>query len=281
MPYDNLAAKVKTSPNPWREILFTLLPNQARPLVSTDVYNLSAAAQWSFLRVWKDIFRSENLKVGQTIVLSLNPSAAWILTIVTALWENLSVIICAEEDLPLLDEDAYVFSISGNLKRSHWKVDEELNLIKLRPTNLHSKVSYSNRLLFFQKRKLIGVNDDSLLRLLDTVKKLKPDEAVLSTIDWSKPGGFFYGFFPSYFSKREIFLSPQEDHERILSLLSQFEFQYLFCQKETSVESLFTKQGEKTNKTNIISYSKQELDGFPSGLLDGDLSLSDEIDPIV
>jgi hypothetical protein len=199
------------SKNFWKDYLFTLLPYKPYPLLVTDEHIVPAAALWSYLRVWKDEFRKCNAQKGHTIILSLNPSLAWVTIFLSAIWEDLTIILCEEKDLPFVKSSEHFATFSMNKNESTWAFSENLEPIPLTKTNPDALKSSDHRVLFYKNATLAGITDQMFTHLLINLDLTNAGQSVLSTLPWSSPIGFYYDFFLSFFCEKEIYFSQNKN----------------------------------------------------------------------
>ena len=85
-----------------RETLFDALRSRAEPLLVGEGFGIPAASLWTGARTWVNRFRAAGLRPGERVVLALPRSPAFIMAMVAAWWEGLTV--CpvpeARADLP-------------------------------------------------------------------------------------------------------------------------------------------------------------------------------------
>ncbi|TGL63949.1 hypothetical protein EHQ58_00875 [Leptospira ognonensis] len=236
----------------WKDLLYSLLPQKPLPLLSTPTQNLSAAAQWSYLKIWKDHFRNAGAKKGQAVVISLRPSPAWVILVLAAFWENLTVIFCDHSELKFLPTSNYFCSISVDSEATTWRVNSELELFEQGACQPEARSDYQDRVLFFGKKVSSRISDEELKIVLSRLAISGNNESVLSTLDWSTEAGFYFDFFPSYFSAREIFLADDEDRNRIKQLFDDYEINHLVC-KESTYEEIAHLKSISKNPNDFIS----------------------------
>lgn len=268
---------------PWKELLYDLLPQKPLPLLSTPSQNLSAAAQWSYLKIWKDLLRNAGAKKGQAIVISMPPSPAWVILVLAAFWENLTVIFCDANALDQIPLGSYFCSVSLDSMQTTWKVNSELELLEQGTCQFQAKTDYKDRILFFGKDGTSAISDQQLQNLLTKISAADKNESVLSTLDWSTPAGFSFDFFFSYFCAREIFLSKEEDKSRIKLLFNEFKIDHLVC-RESKYQEIVSLKSESKNSDNFVSCTivrdsqlTKKLDRF----LDGNFPFSNKGNTII
>ena len=74
-----------------RETLFDALRSRAEPLLVGEGFGIPAASLWTGARTWVNRFRAAGLRPGERVVLALPRSPAFIMAMVAAWWEGLTV----------------------------------------------------------------------------------------------------------------------------------------------------------------------------------------------
>jgi acyl-CoA synthetase (AMP-forming)/AMP-acid ligase II len=99
-----------TSPaHAWRERLYAALRGRATPLLVFDDRIIPAASVWTGAREWTRALRSAGLSPGDRVVLSLEPSPAFLMALTACLWEGLSTALAP----PTTDADALCRSLDA------------------------------------------------------------------------------------------------------------------------------------------------------------------------
>ncbi len=77
--------------SPWQDRLYRRFRGQAYPLMAFRDGVIPAASLWAGMRLWCAAFRSAGLVQGDRVVLALPPSPAFVMVLLAALWEGLTL----------------------------------------------------------------------------------------------------------------------------------------------------------------------------------------------
>jgi len=93
------------SSNPWHDLFYEHLRDEALPALITDGSITPAASIWTGSRLWTESFRTAGLMGGDRLVIALPPSTAFVQVLVAALWDGYSVaLVPSDADVPALLE---------------------------------------------------------------------------------------------------------------------------------------------------------------------------------
>jgi len=77
--------------NPWHDLLYERLRDEALPALISDDTITPGASLWTGSRLWTEAFRAAGLKGGDRLIIALPPSTAFVQVLVAALWEGCTV----------------------------------------------------------------------------------------------------------------------------------------------------------------------------------------------
>ena len=77
--------------NPWHDLWYRFVRDQALPALVTDGAITPGASLWTGSRLWTEAFRRADLDAGDRIVVALPPTPAFVQVLMAALWESLTV----------------------------------------------------------------------------------------------------------------------------------------------------------------------------------------------
>lgn len=262
--------------NIWKELLFAMLPFSPHPLLASPSNNVSAAAIWSYLRVWKETFRKAKAQKGDRIMIALDPGPAWVIVFLSALWEDLTIFLCDPLEIGHTRREDFFAVISSDPGSSTWTVDENLEPQMVHHPNVTSSKNSNYRIQFSKNSDEFTFTDEKIISFLSRLNCQKKGEAVLSTLDFSSPIGFFYDFLHSFFLYREIFFTQKNKEHEIERILSTFEIDHLVCDLEQVEDYKKLKEKSKNNKP-FVSFAAFAMNQDTKDLLlflDRDFSFS-------
>jgi hypothetical protein len=275
-----IAAKFLCEPcfNLWKEILFDLLPYNPHPLIATPEHILSSAAIWSYVKLWKDTFRKAGATKGQSVVIALEPSPEWVIAFLACVWEDLTVILCHESDIHLAKTLCPWAVLSRNEAVANWRFSSNLEPLSLQTPNQKIHAILDNRILFLSEKSKIGITDTMIAKWFLNKEFVKPGEAVISSLDFSTPVGFYFDFFSSFFSQREIFLVHRlmEREELLKALLSAHTIEHIVSNSEVydKISQLKTELKDQKPFLTKLLFQESQMNDLSLLFLDGDLPLS-------
>ncbi|HKL87769.1 MAG TPA: hypothetical protein VJ884_02115, partial [Salinibacter sp.] len=77
--------------NPWHDLLYDRLRDEALPALIADDTITPGASLWTGSRLWTESFRAVGLERGDRLVIALPPGTAFVQVLVAALWEGCTV----------------------------------------------------------------------------------------------------------------------------------------------------------------------------------------------
>lgn len=207
------------SQNPWHDLLYGRLRDEALPALILDDSITPAGSLWSGSRLWTDAFRHTDLQAGDRLVVALPPSPAFVQALVAALWEGLSVALASPSDdignlLETLDARAAVTSSAA----PHSFVAHERAGPESSPDPLRDATSARSPDVRFLLRtsgttgtaRWVALSDRNVLSVLASHLphlSLK-DARVLSVLPWAHAFGLVLDFFPALLSGAELIRDP-------------------------------------------------------------------------
>ncbi|GBF49338.1 hypothetical protein LPTSP4_08490 [Leptospira ryugenii] len=221
--YQNIEEDEK---DPWKQILFSLLVKQAEPILIESEHIISASALWSYLSVWKEVFRNAGLKEGGKIYISLPPSPLWVIAIITCLWEKISVDLVPEamvggfgfpNDSVLLSEG----------DQSHFTIHRDYTLSQRKPCQPKEDPVRKQSIGFIhgdKAKKTEIIEAPALLSLLKKIPASYQRNIRIQTLDWNTPTGFVLDFVSSFFSRSELFFpNKSQTVQNVLKLTENYD----------------------------------------------------------
>lgn len=220
--------------SPWQDRLYRRFRGQAYPLVAFHNGVIPAASLWAGMRLWCAAFRSAGLGPGDRIILALPPSPAYVMVLLAALWEGLTLapldpkrsaeqalsdlnarLVVGEERMPgAWQPDACGLPLSnrGGLRPAHSPPtpDARLLLQTSGTTNLP---------------RWIALSDANLFAVLDSHRdplNLR-GARVLSALPWYHAFGLILDLLPALLAGAEIVRAPEggRDIAHLLHLMER------------------------------------------------------------
>ena len=232
----------------WQESLYKRLRGNPYPLsVFADGF-LPAASLWSGARLYTKAFRDAGLCPGDRLVLSLEPGAAFLQTLVAALWENLTLILmppaktadALQATMESTDARAAVWAGDANgMQGVFWpdgcegpgKLPGTLRPTRHAPTPdvrflLQTSGTVSGR------GKWVALSDENVQSVLQThtpLLGLTEAMRVLSVLPWHHAFGLLLDLLPALFAGAEIIRDPNngKNTPALLHLAQRENVQYL------------------------------------------------------
>ena len=223
--------------NPWHDLLYDRLRDEALPALICDETITPAASLWTGSRLWTQAFRSTDLRAGDRLVIALPPSTAFVQVLVAALWEGLTVALAPPETNPeallnSLDGRAVVTTESTVTPDTapHAFVSEEYAGPRSTPSTLRPPDTSPTPDVRFVLRtsgttahaRWIALSDRNVLSVLAShLPHLSLHDArVLSVLPWTHTFGLVLDLFPALFSGAEIIRDPKggRDPEHLIQL---------------------------------------------------------------
>ncbi len=220
--------------SPWQDRLYRRLREQAYPLMAFSDGVIPAASLWAGMRLWCAAFRSEGLVPGDRVVLALPPSPAFVMVLLAALWEGLTLApldpkLSAEQALNDLDAR---LAVSEERMPGAWQPDAcgvpPSNRGLLRPA--HSPPTPDARLLLQTSGttnlpRWIALSDTNLFAVLDSHRdplNLRGARA-LSALPWHHAFGLILDLLPALLAGAEIVRAPDggRDIAHLLHLMER------------------------------------------------------------
>lgn len=217
--------------NPWHDLLYERLRDEALPaLISNDTIT-PAASLWTGSRLWIDAFRTAGLKSGDRLLISLPPSTAFVQVLVAALWQGCTVALApANADVEsLLDTLDARAAVTHRSIPHAWRAEEYAGPSSppetLRPldTNRTPDVRFLLRTSGTTGHaRWIALSDRNVLSVLASHLPhfSLHDARVLSVLPWTHAFGLILDFFPALLAGAEIIRDPKggRDPECLLRL---------------------------------------------------------------
>lgn len=206
--------------NPWHELLYDRLRDEALPALIVDEAITPAASLWMGSRLWVESFRSTSLTTGDRVVVSLPPSAAFVQVLLAALWEGLSIAVAppSADTEGLLDHLDARATISSEPATHGWHTTSP-DGPSSEPTHLRPSESPRTPDVRFLLQTSgttgdgtwVALSDHNVLSVLAShVPHLALKNArVLSVLPWSHAFGLVLDLFPALLSGAEIVRDPK------------------------------------------------------------------------
>lgn len=210
--------------NPWHDLLYDRLRDEALPALITDGTITPAASLWTGSRLWTESFRAAGLQAGDRLVIALPSSTAFVQVLVAAMWEGLTVALASPDDdveslLSGLDARAAVTLQAGLYT---WGSDEYTGPSStpdsLRP--VETKRTPDVRFLVqtsgtLQQARWIALSDCNVLSVLAShLPHLSLRSArVLSVLPWTHAFGLVLDLLPALLAGSEIIRDPNHGRD--------------------------------------------------------------------
>lgn len=206
-------------PNPWHNLLYSQLRDEALPaLISNDTIT-PAASLWTGSRLWVQTFRDSTLEPGDRVVIALPPSTAFVQVLVAALWEGYTVALVPPHDdvaalLDTLDARAAVTTEEA----PHAWVSDEYTGPRSTPDALRPSQTAPTPDVRFLLRtsgttahaRWVALSDRNVLSVVTAhLPHLSLRNArVLSVLPWTHAFGLVLDLFPALLSDSELIRDP-------------------------------------------------------------------------
>ncbi len=208
------------SSNPWHDLLYRRLRNEALPaLVTTDTIT-PASSLWTGSRLWIRAFRSTDLRPGDRLVLALPPSTAFVQVLVAALWEGFTVALARPtDDLSSLVDTLDVRAAVAPEPAPHTWMSGECDGPQSTPEAVRSPNTAPTPDVRFLVRtsgttthaRWVALSDRNVLSVLASHLphfSLR-DARVLSVLPWTHTFGLVLDLFPALLSGAELIRDPE------------------------------------------------------------------------
>ena len=207
------------STNPWKDLLYDRLHDEALPAVIADDTITPAASLWTGSRLWVQAFRGADLSPGDRLVIALPPSTAFVQVLVAALWEGYTVALVPPHDnipalLDTLDARAAVTPDGG----PHAWCSDEYAGPQSTPDTLRAPDTAPTPDVRFLLRtsgttdhaRWVALSDRNVLSVLASHLPhfSLHDARVLSVLPWTHAFGLVLDFFPALLSGSELIRDP-------------------------------------------------------------------------
>jgi acyl-CoA synthetase (AMP-forming)/AMP-acid ligase II len=218
-------------PNPWHDLLYARLRDEALPALIADDTITPGASLWTGSRLWTESFRAAGLEAGDRLVIALPPGTAFVQVLVAALWEGCTVaLVRPSEDVDsLLDQLDARAAVTPHDAPHAWQSEEyagpRSTPDRLRPTR--SDRTPDVRFLLRTSgttglARWVALSDRNVLSVLAShLPHFSLRNArVLSVLPWTHAFGLVLDFFPALLAGAEIIRDPMggRDPESILNL---------------------------------------------------------------
>ena len=219
--------------NPWHDLLYERLRDEALPALIYDDTITPAASLWTGSRLWTQAFRSTPLQAGDRLVIALPPSTAFVQVLVAALWEGYTVALAPHNaNVPdlLTTLDARAAVTTDAVDAPHTFISEEYAGPRSTPDTLRSPDTSPTPDVRFLLRtsgttahaRWIALSDRNVLSVLASHLPhfALHDARVLSVLPWTHAFGLVLDFFPALLSGAELIRDPNggRNPERLLQL---------------------------------------------------------------
>ena len=225
------ASGAPPDPNPWHNLLYTRLRDEALPALIADDTITPGASLWTGSRLWTDAFRAAGLETGDRLVIALPPGTAFVQVLVAALWEGYTVaLVPPDADTgDLLDRLDARAAVTGHDTPHSWQSDEYAGPCstpnRLRPpqTDRTPNVRFLLRTSGTTGHaRWVALSDRNVLSVLAShLPHFSLRNArVLSVLPWTHAFGLVLDFFPALLAGAELIRDPNggRDPEALLSL---------------------------------------------------------------
>ncbi len=247
--------------NIWKSLLFSLLPYKPHPLLVVGDSIFSAAALWSYTKLWKDFFRELGLGKGHTLLLTLEPSIEWVIVVLASLWENMTVVLSKSKATHVLFKHPTLV-ISEDHSISNITFDQQKYPILLKSPSFSDYRSFpflsksgqnktEMRIIFEDGA---GFSDDFLIQgLIEQydVSKTWSTKSSIHGSDWRGQTAFYKDFFLPFFCEHEMFVvrSLLNDPISIQKIFLQYEIDWVYGNHELC--ELFSRLIPENQKNKI------------------------------
>lgn len=218
-------------PNPWHDLLYERLRDEALPALISDDAITPGASLWTGSRLWTNAFRSAGLQPGDRLVITLPPSPAFVQVLIAALWQGCTVaLVPSDENVDDLvaSLDARAAVASRPLSYA-WHADTPAGPLSS-PDSLRSRQTDRTPDIRFLLRtsgtmghaKWVALSDRNVLSVLAShLPAFALNGArVLSVLPWTHAFGLVLDLFPALLAGAEIIRDPKggRDPESLVRL---------------------------------------------------------------
>jgi acyl-CoA synthetase (AMP-forming)/AMP-acid ligase II len=207
------------STNPWKDLLYDRLHDEALPAIIADDTITPAASLWTGSRLWVQAFRDADLSPGDRLVIALPPSTAFVQVLVASLWEGYSVALApANDDIPALldtlDAQAAVTTDGGP---HAWSSDQYAGPRSTPDALRPAETAPTPDVRFLLRTsgttdhaRWVALSDRNVLSVLASHLPhfSLHDARVLSVLPWTHAFGLVLDFFPALLSGSELIRDP-------------------------------------------------------------------------
>ena len=212
------------STNPWKDLLYDRLHDEALPAIIADDTITPAASLWTGSRLWVQAFRDADLSPGDRLVIALPPSTAFVQVLVASLWEGYSVALApATDDIPaLLDTLDARAAVTTDGGPHAWSSDQYAGP-RSTPDGLRPPETAATPDVRFLLRtsgttdhaRWVALSDRNVLSVLASHLPhfSLHDARVLSVLPWTHAFGLVLDFFPALLSGSELIRDPNHGRD--------------------------------------------------------------------
>ena len=218
-------------PNPWHDLLYERLRDEALPALITDGTITPAASLWTGSRLWVQAFRDSALRPGDRLLVTLPPSTAFVQVLVAAMWEGYTVALAPSgEDAAALLETLDARAAVSTEAAPHAWVSDEYAGPRSTPDALRPAEAAPTPDVRFLLRtsgttahaRWIALSDRNVLSVLAShLPHFSLNDArVLSVLPWTHAFGLVLDLFPALLSGSELIRDPEggRDPENLVHL---------------------------------------------------------------
>jgi len=217
--------------NPWHDLLYERLRDEALPALIVDETITPAASLWTGSRLWIQAFRGSDLGPGDRLVIALPPSTAFVQVLVAALWEGYTVALAPPDEAPsaLLDRLDARAAVTNETAPHAWASDEYAGPRSTPDTLRTPETARTPDVRFLLRTsgttnhaRWIALSDRNVLSVLASHLPhfSLHDARVLSVLPWTHAFGLVLDFFPALLSGSELIRDPEggRDPETLIHL---------------------------------------------------------------
>jgi len=217
--------------NPWHDLLYERLRDEALPALIVDETITPAASLWTGSRLWVQAFRNSDLRPGDRLVVALPPSTAFVQVLVAALWAGCTVALAPPDEDPsaLLDRLDARAAVTTEPAPHAWDSDEYAGPRSTPDTLRPPDTDPTPDVRFLLRTsgttnyaRWIALSDRNVLSVLASHLPhfSLHDARVLSVLPWTHAFGLVLDFFPALLSGSEIIRDPDggRDPETLVRL---------------------------------------------------------------
>ncbi len=217
--------------NPWHDLLYNRLRDEALPALIINDTITPAASIWTGSRLWTDAFRTAGLQSGDRLVIALPASTAFVQVLVAALWEGCTVALAppdadVEALLDTLDAQA---AVSTRSTPHAWRAEEYAGPCSAPEALRSPRTARAPDVRFLLRTsgttghaRWIALSDRNVLSVLASHLPhfSLHDARVLSVLPWTHAFGLVLDFFPALLAGAELIRDPEggRDPDSLLRL---------------------------------------------------------------